>query len=147
MEDDDNATMASNDVDGGIQVINPSVSYPSDLHLTAKENAMPPGELFRLLRRQLHWAEDERQELQAEVEALENKKKREWQKKELLLENVMEAELAYHSQRRGGLTNGQTKKILPEKDLPLVGEIPWYRKAKVDADGAVVEPKKELSTG
>lgn len=70
------------------------------MHFSSQERALPPSELFRLLRRQLHWAEEERQELTAEVERLEEQKKGEWRAKEALLEDVLETETMYNVKRQ-----------------------------------------------
>lgn len=67
--------------------------YPTDLGLTEEEAAMPSQQLFRLLRRQVHWAEEESREHEAEIAELERRRKEEWVLKELLLENAMETEL------------------------------------------------------
>src|SRR5205814_4704871 len=36
--------------------------YPLNIGLSEEELAMPPQQLYRLLRRQLHWSEDDRDE-------------------------------------------------------------------------------------
>ncbi len=74
--------------------------YPDDVALTPNERALPPHQLFRLLRRQLHWAQDESRRLRGEVDALERRRRHEWMLKELLLENVMETELRDHDERQ-----------------------------------------------
>ena len=113
----------------------PSFEYPPDVHFTQEELEMLPGQLFRLLRRQLHWTEEESQELKAEVEALEIKRKEEWQAKELVLINVEEGELA------AAVNDGQQNishvcrlkdEFLPPIMLPLSGQIPWYRETPKD---------------
>src|SRR5204863_8698322 len=108
--------------------------YPTDLQFTEEENAMLPNELFRLLRRQVHWAEEEHQELEAEVAALEEKRKKEWLQKELLLLNAIESEIEWNTRRKAA-RNGTAPlpaakhdklKILPKSRLPYTGE-PWFR--------------------
>lgn len=124
-------------------------AYPADLHLTSEEATLAPDKLFRLLRRQLHWMEEERKDLESEIKVLEQKRKREWTEKELLLENVMEAELAYHT-RRGGERNVDERKLLliPER-LPLIGsdktEEPWYRNKEMGS-AAKAPQSEELQT-
>ena len=66
--------------------------FPEDTKFTDEEVALPRSELFRLLRRQIHWANEESEELRKEVEAAESKRRREWTSKELVFENVLEAE-------------------------------------------------------
>lgn len=70
------------------------IHYPPDIHFTAWESSIPADQLMRLLRRQLHWAQQEGDEVKKEVEELEQQKREEWTLKEILLEGVMEAELS-----------------------------------------------------
>ncbi|KAI9851814.1 MAG: hypothetical protein M1838_002672 [Thelocarpon superellum] len=146
-EDDDRKILGPNDVNGRTPSTHAVEPYPADLQLTPEESLMPPRELFRLLRRQLRWAEEERQELQAEVEALEAQRKNEWVEKELLLENVMEAELAVHTSALG--SDGQCAepavKLLPERDLPLIGPSPWYREKALEPAIKTLEPEEAMS--
>ena len=127
---DDDATIYSNtDADGETQVALP-FEYPPDTRFTEEELVMPPNELFRLLRRQVYWSEEEHQELRDEVEALETKRKEEWQAKELVLANVMEVELAKAMEMDN---NGNYEAVMKLKDdlphpmLPMSGATPWYR--------------------
>lgn len=127
---DDDATIYTNtDADGDAQSSLP-FEYPPDIQFTEEELAMSPSELFRLLRRQVYWSEEENQELRDEVEALEARRKEEWQAKELVLANVMEAELAKAMELD---TNGNYETVMKLKDdlphpmLPMSGATPWYR--------------------
>ena len=74
-------------------------TWPADLHFSSAERTLPPSELFSLLRRQLHWAQDEGKQLAAEVERLDEKKFAEWRAKEGLLEDVMDTERRCGSER------------------------------------------------
>lgn len=108
-----------------------SYEYPDDVRFTEEELAMPPDQLFRLLRRQVHWAQDEGKELWEEVKVMEAKRREEWAAKELVLANVIEAELAT-AHTKGVITEENVKRILddlPPTPLPMTGnEAPWYRK-------------------
>lgn len=73
---------------------------PHDLDFPEDEIALPRSELFQLLRRQIHWANQESVALQNEAVELEKERKREWMGRELLLENTLEAEFA-RTDRRG----------------------------------------------
>ena len=53
---------------------------------------MPRNELFRLLRRQIAWATEESETIAIEAKESEEQYKAEWLRKEVLLENIMEAE-------------------------------------------------------
>lgn len=74
------------------------IHYPPDIHFTAWESSITADQLMRLLRRQVHWAQKEAEELKKQVEALEQQKREEWQLKEILLEGTLEAELAHADQ-------------------------------------------------
>lgn len=70
------------------------IHYPPDIHFTAWESSIDANQLVRLLRRQVYWAEQEGRALSKELMDLEKVRKEEWMLKELLLEGVMESELA-----------------------------------------------------
>ena len=125
-EVDDDATLSPH----SIEEAPPPFEYPSDVVFTEAELSMGPDQLFRLLRRQVAWSEADGKALEAEVQALEKKRREEWTAKELVLANLMEAELAV------GHANGEPEsrimqiltEDLPGEPLPLVGkETPWYR--------------------
>ena len=108
--------------------------YPPEAAFSPEEQGMPPNQLFRLLRRQIAWAEAAGRELEAEVKDLETKRRNEWTEKELVLTNLMEAELALAYSMN---SNDESRIVellnesLPGEPLPLVGEDPpWYRKAE-----------------
>lgn len=108
-----------------------SYEYPDDVRFTEEEVAMPPDQLFRLLRRQVHWAQDEGKDLLEEVKVMEGKRREEWAAKELVLANVVEAELAT-AHTKGMISEEHVKRVLddlPPTPLPMTGgEAPWYRK-------------------
>lgn len=110
-------------------------AFASELDFTPEELAMPRDRLFRLLRRQFKWAEEDGQELQRQIEELEKVRRREWTQKELVLTNLMEAEVAQAEEK--GILDGVDMNSVNQmlefaetdaKKLPLVGDMPWYRK-------------------
>lgn len=111
----------------------PLVNFPSDIQFTPYELALPAPQLFRLLRRQLVWAQQEAEELKAEAEALEKKRKDEWIAKELLVENAMEAELAHGLRSLDDVrTERNVKKMIledvdPSLSLDVEGKTPLWR--------------------
>jgi len=131
------------------------VQFPPDVEFTPEELALPAPELFKLLRRQLLWATQEGEQLRAEAEDLERQRYDEWQAKELLFENFMEAQAATERRRRvqEGLPENMDgwqsveNDILPSKSLPIPprdGNLPWWRdeaalatRPKVDEDANV----------
>lgn len=119
------------EIDQGAE--NGSYSYPADLNFTDEEMSMPPEQLFRLLRRQVHWSTQEGESLKKECSELEAERKKEWINKELLLANVVEAELAsaVHSNQNTEEDNvwEMVIELLPADMMPVSGQAPWYRKA------------------
>lgn len=116
------------------------VEFPPDVQFTDSERLLPADQLFRLLRRQLHWATQDGEKLRAEADVLEKQRKKEWAAKELLVENIMESELATAKRRR--LDNGETDEpdyfaaleadVVPSKKLQIpskAGKTPWWREA------------------
>ena len=104
-------------------------TWPSDLALSPEEQALPLDALFKLTRRQLHWTEQENASLRSECADLEHKRKEEWLSKELLMLNVMEADLAL-AQVKGDLEKPLMDKVLldmPYPPLRMKGSMPWYR--------------------
>ena len=127
---DDDATIVSNASSESEAPLSP-FTYPEDIHFTERELAMPLDHLYKLLRRQICWAEEIRVELKTEVEELEVKHKKEWQAKELVLANLTEAELAV------AVDNEDTDRLalltddLPQPILLIKGPLPWYREQSV----------------
>ena len=122
-------------------------SFPSDLDFTPDELAMPRDRLFALLRRQIKWAEEDQHITQREIEESEAKRRKEWAHKELVLSNLMEAEVAKAEEK--GILDGISGKSVngmleyADKDastLPIRGYSPWYRKdrARRRADPAEI---------
>ncbi len=106
----------------------PVFEYPDDVRFTSEELAQRPDQLFRLLRRQVHWAEQESRDLRGECEALELRRKEEWYAKELVLANLMEAELATALDCGTPFdTTVSLRNDLPNPMLPMEGTTPWYR--------------------
>ncbi|KAL4809641.1 hypothetical protein BDV18DRAFT_83077 [Aspergillus unguis] len=57
------------------------------------ELEMNPHQLYRLLRRQIHWAEKEAEDLRRYWEKIGPKRKQAWMEKEAIFDNVVEAEV------------------------------------------------------
>lgn len=75
-------------------------SYAAELGFTAEEEARGSEELFRLLRRQVHWAEEEGELLKIQCEQLEELRKKEWLDKEVLLDQVIRNEVSWNERRQ-----------------------------------------------
>ncbi|KAI4211127.1 MAG: hypothetical protein LQ351_006026 [Letrouitia transgressa] len=119
MNDDDDATLPPSS--------SPS-PYPSSMALSPTSASMPPSQLFRLLRRQVRWTEQENEALKQEVIGLEKKRKEEWTRKELVLLNVFEAEVSCAAAAGGDVNEVmRVGDDLPVPMLPISGKTPWYR--------------------
>ena len=57
------------------------------------EARLPPRDLYRLLKRKIMWAEEERDMLEEEKKRLEEKRRQSWVKKELMVDKVLKFEL------------------------------------------------------
>jgi hypothetical protein len=90
-----NGVVNGSDLNGGAS----SYPYPEELGLTAEEEARGSKELWRLLRRQLHWAEEETDSLKRQCEMIEELRKKEWLEKEILLDQTMKNEISWHVRR------------------------------------------------
>ena len=101
------------------------ITYPPDIHFTAWESSIAADQLMRLLRRQLHWAQKEQAELKRECAGLERTRGEEFQLKEVLLDGVLEAELA-RGEAEGLLGNvdGRTRGLM-ERDAEMGKGISW----------------------
>jgi hypothetical protein len=68
--------------------------YSADLAFDEHELSLRPGDLFRLLRRQIHWAETEGANLRREWQfTIEPQRKEAWRSKEAIFDEVMDAEV------------------------------------------------------
>lgn len=78
---------------------------------TAEERATPPDKLMRLLELRLRLAEEEGDALRRECDELEKEYRREWLEKEILLEQMIEAEVAWNDRRRAVLAGEVDVKV------------------------------------
>jgi hypothetical protein len=112
-----NGALNGSDPNGGTS------SYPPELGLTPEEEARRPKELWRLLRRQLHWAEEETDSLKRQCEMMEELRKKEWLEKEILLDQTMKNEISWHV-RRSEVLAGRAE--LPSADeIKAAAERAW----------------------
>lgn len=113
------------------------ITYPPDVHFTAWESGIDADQLMRLLRRQLHWARTDGDGLKRECAELERVRRQEWDLKEILLEGVLESELA-RGEREGMLRNvdervkeAMERDVGPSKGLEWSGGVPAFRSQRV----------------
>lgn len=67
--------------------------YGPELGFDEEELSLRPYDLYRLLRRQIHWAEKESAQLRQDWEKIEPRRKQAFREKESIFDNVAEAEL------------------------------------------------------
>jgi hypothetical protein len=121
------------------------IHYPPDIHFTAWESAIAADQLMRLLRRQLHWAQQEGDDLKKEVEMLEQQRREEWTLKEILLDGVMEAEYATAEKEKlldnvnDAVRDAMENDVAPAKQLRWTGELPKWRRPRAAAPAFVDE--------
>ena len=108
-------------------------SYNPDLGFTAEEEARGPEGLFQLLRRQVHWAEEEGELLKRQCDAMEQLRKKEWVEKEVLLAQVIHSETTYHQRR--------------EEALKEMANLPSVEEIKAAAARSVVSENVAADTG
>ena len=102
------------------------ITYPPDIVLTAYEGNIRADELMSRIRRQLHWAQQEEEELKADIDELEDIRREEWIKKEILLEATMSGELA-HAYKNGLLSDiGSNEKLMVD-DVDPIKRLKWTR--------------------
>lgn len=127
------------------------IHYPPDIQFTSWESGIPANHLMHLLRGQLSWAETEGEELKKENEELELVKRHEWELKEILLEGVMEAELA--TAARDGLLrdvdatvrDAMENDVEPSKRLRWTGGSPSWRRPPPNEDSPTREEEASPS--
>jgi len=91
-----------------------ATTYLPELGITAEEESKGPLELYRLLRRQVQWAEEEADSLKTQVEFMEELRRKEWLEKEILLDQVLNAEVDYFERKQ---------KVLAGLTIPTADEI------------------------
>ena len=92
----DGAHNGNNDRDADIEDAEalPIPEFGPDLGFDEHELSLTPQQLYRVLRRQIHWAEQETDQIKREwEEVLEPLRKETWKEKESILEDVINAEI------------------------------------------------------
>lgn len=127
------------------------IHYPPDINFSAWESSITADQLMRLLRRQVHWATTESTELNREVQELEAQKKEEWLLKEMLLEGLMEAELA-ESDREQLLRDVDTRvREVMERDAQPAQKLKWtkaspkWRQSPLHLPPSIETPDKSMA--
>lgn len=92
----------------------------TDMGFTEEELALGPKELFRLCRRQLKWAEEDKAVLQAELETMTELRDKEWLEKEILLDKVIKGEMDWLERRRTVLAHMPSVEELTRLQVPMM---------------------------
>lgn len=120
--------------DGGID--GDFTPLTEDQGFTAEELAMPLERLCRLCRCQVQWAEEDGQALRAEIRKLQELYKRAWLEKEVLLDQMMKAEVDWHERRRAVLAGAADVHLKPVADVNGSTSVNGgVRSANGDGDG------------
>ena len=93
---------------------------PTELGFPTEELEMNPRDLWRLLRRQLHWDLEESESLQRELEVTEAILQKEWVEKEIILDQVIKGESDWHKRREEVLATVPTAEELRAQALAQV---------------------------
>jgi hypothetical protein len=97
----------------------------ADDGFTLDELALGSKELWRLLRRQAHWADEEAESLKQEIEVMNEIRDKEWLEKEILLDQVIKNEMDWFERRKHVLAT-----------LPTVEELRAQTMAKIEKVGS-----------
>jgi hypothetical protein len=107
--------------DGGVSsAVDHLTDLSNNLGFTPAELAMNPQDLWRLLRRQLHWDLEESESIQRELEVAEATLQKEWAEKEILFDRVMKSENDWHKRREEVLATVPTAEELKAQALAQV---------------------------
>jgi hypothetical protein len=98
----------------------------------SEELALGPKELWRLLRRQAHWADEEAESLKQEIEMMNEIRDKEWLEKEILLDQVIKNEMDWFERRKHVLAT-----------LPTVEELTAQTMAKMEKAGSGSKGERE----
>lgn len=107
-------TEEPNGVTNGESTSEWTTEYPPDLGFTPEEEAKTSEDLWRYLRRQLAWVEQESEFLKRQCEEMEQVRQKEWSEKEVLLNQVIQNEIGYHERRA---------EVLAAESIPTAEEI------------------------
>lgn len=122
----------------GIEPTGWTYKFPAELDFSPEEEARGPKELYRLLRRQIHWAEEEAESLKKQCEFMEDIRKKEWLEKEVLFDQVTKNEDEWQKGQLDALA-------LVEKMISIAEESPIKTEAMDTATGDDV-PESGLKT-
>jgi len=81
---------------------------------TEAELEMPLKRLYGLCHRQVRWAERDGEEIRRDCKILEEQYKKQWQEKEVLLNQVIQSELDWHDRRKAVLSGAADVQFTPE---------------------------------
>ncbi|POS87285.1 hypothetical protein EPUL_000769 [Erysiphe pulchra] len=84
--------------------------YPSGFGFTSEEEVQKPKDLYRLLRRQVHWAEEEADYLKKFCDTLEELRRQEWIEKEILLDQALKTDIDWQKRRQIVIASEQSEK-------------------------------------
>ncbi|KAL4997119.1 hypothetical protein BDV10DRAFT_170334 [Aspergillus recurvatus] len=92
--------------------------FSSDTGFDNHELEMNPHQLYRLLRRQIHWAEQESANLKSDWEKIRPKRKQAWLEKEAIFDDLMDAELRLLSTLVSAEASAAQVPVVPANGAP-----------------------------
>lgn len=124
---------------GNTEFIGWTTSYPPELGFTPEEEERSPEQLWQLLRRQIHWAQEEADALKQQVDVMEQLRKKEWVEKEVLLDQCVNNEISYNKRRQEILAG--------ESRIPTAEEIRAAAEAAIPSSEHVKALADRMRTG
>lgn len=95
--------------------------FGPELDFNDHELAMHPHDLYRVLRRQIHWAEKESAQLRSEWDGLRPQREHAWLEKEAIFEDLIHGELRLFSAFVGG--HGSSSPSTSNGNAPAPGSL------------------------
>ncbi|KAF1814251.1 hypothetical protein P152DRAFT_456480 [Eremomyces bilateralis CBS 781.70] len=137
--DDNNNIVYGPPIPGG--GLDYSIEFPKDIEFTPEEKALPPPELYRLLKKQLDWAKDIGEGLKEDVDQMLLQRKHEWAVNDALMDRAMEKDLDYceHKLRRKGKLNDPKMREILNGMRRDMGEEPLVDSSRADSLRAQLE--------
>lgn len=111
---------------------------------TIDELALGSKELWRLMRRQVHWAEEEQESLKQELDMMSELRDKEWLEKEILLDQVIKNEMDWFERRKQVLATLPTVEELRAQTMAKMERIP-SRDGKDEREDEQGEDQREAA--
>jgi hypothetical protein len=128
--------LSPNDENGGGSPIREFTPLTEEQGFTERELAMPLDRLHKLCRLQVRWAEADGVELAKECKRWEDEYKRQWLEKEVLLDQVVQAEQGWYARRTAvlsGAADVQVPVMITNGSSGVASEVERDHRASIEA--------------